>query len=168
MFLCREEEKEHGLTAVADTYDESEAKELEMLRKSVQEVIKQAFEIAQHADEFLTAHPSLVDSAPNEDIRLLLLQHGMAKYDIIFGQALEHCSEWLPMLQVYMDQRVPRTMFADLMRFVNTKTEQADLRSMQLYTIIEHFEEDMGSGSDAAAIDDVTEHLFDALKEARM
>jgi hypothetical protein len=168
ILLCREEEKEHKTTAVAGTYDESEANELVILRQSIEQTTHEVMEIAQDAEKVFAAHPSLIDSIPNEDIRLLLLQPGTTKYDTMFGQALQDCNDWLRPLQVYIDQCVPRNMFADLMRFVNMKVEQAALRSRQLYTIVRYFKEDMGSGSHIVAIEDVIEQLFNALKEARM
>jgi hypothetical protein len=129
ILLRREEEEEHKTTAVTGTYEESEANELDVLRQSIEQATQGVMEIAQDAEEFFVAHPSLIDSSPNEDICLLLLQPGAIKYDTIFGQALQDCNDWLRPLQIYIDQCVPRNMFVDLMRFVNTKMEEAALRS---------------------------------------
>jgi hypothetical protein len=141
-----------------DTYNQEDENKITRLREFIEESGKKAEKIAEDFEV----------SMNNETTRLnlngTLLEPGRKKYDELFMQVLLDCRDSINTLVCYMQQRVPRRMFEDLVHFIEKKTARAAERAGQLSSIGEYMVGDAGSGDNKEAIaslfGDIAESVF--------
>ncbi|KAF2032156.1 hypothetical protein EK21DRAFT_87531 [Setomelanomma holmii] len=94
-------------------------------KTEVAETTAETMRAAQDFENLLSQNSNLLDPVEHEELRTILLQPGLEEYELLYLNGLSHCKDWLLVLQGQMQQRVPRRMFDDLMRFTERKMEHA-------------------------------------------
>ncbi|KAH3940937.1 hypothetical protein HBH53_211300 [Parastagonospora nodorum] len=141
-----------------DTYNQEDENRIAKLRDSIEESGKKAEKIVEDFEV------SMNNDITRLNLNETLLEPGRKKYDELFMQVLLDCRDSINTLVCYMQQRVPRRMFEDLVHFIEKKAARAAERAGQLSSIGEYIVGDAGSGENKEAIaslfGDIAESVF--------
>ncbi|KAH5107162.1 hypothetical protein HBI46_097630 [Parastagonospora nodorum] len=141
-----------------DTYNQEDENRIAKLRDSIEESGKKAEKIVEDFEV------SMNNDITRLNLNGTLLEPGRKKYDELFMQVLLDCRDSINTLVCYMQRRVPRRMFEDLVHFIEKKAARAAERAGQLSSIGEYIVGDAGSGDSEEAIaslfGDIAESVF--------
>jgi hypothetical protein len=137
-------------------YGQDEIEERNQLYASIAEAITHARQVANNFEEAV-----LSTSVSRLDIQPFFLGAGSEKYGTFFLQSLEHCREWIQILDTYIKQRVPRRMFADLMLYVYKKMSRAEERVALLSALVDYIQGGTNSSDSKAVTTYLSEQLID-------
>ncbi|KAF1840085.1 uncharacterized protein K460DRAFT_359813 [Cucurbitaria berberidis CBS 394.84] len=108
-------------------YDQQELGELNNLRAYVEGMTMSGMKIAESFEAYLPSAAKVLHRMAHPELQAILSKPGPAKYNNLYLTALKECSNWLPILEAYIQQRAPNKLFADTMLFVFHKAEKAAL-----------------------------------------
>jgi len=94
-------------------YVEYETSQLSGLRVYIEEKIQAGMAVAETLETFLTITPEALTRISNNAFRTLLLQPGVEKYNGLYLDAFRKCGDMVPILEMYVRQKVSNKVFVE-------------------------------------------------------
>jgi hypothetical protein len=106
-------------------YDAVEIKQTKVLRTLVQNQVYHGLSLSETLEAFIAEMPHALAYITNFHLRTLLSRNGAEKYDELFLNAFREASELVLVLEKYIRQRVPNTLFVETFGFARDNAQKA-------------------------------------------
>ena len=118
-------------------YNEAEINQTHDLCKFVQQKLFHGMSLADDLDSFLSANSHALAYIMNHRLRTLLSREGAEKYNEKYLNAFRQCAEMVPVMEVYIRQRVPNELFVKTFTFLHDKAKTAENLLLHFEVIVD-------------------------------
>jgi hypothetical protein len=116
-------------------YNEVEIDQTHDLCNLIQQKLFHGMSLADELDSFLSANSHARAYITNDRLRTLLSREGAEKYSVMYLNAFRQCAEMVPILEAYIQQRVPNEPFVKTFAFLHDKAKKAE-NSLLIFEVI--------------------------------